>query len=345
MSSAQIARPSLRAWPHRARQGVTRTLFIAAVAGLALPVLASHAATTSGLQAQADAIAGQVASDNAALSQIGGTYLAAVDNYDHDLRTLAATTHELTVVGANITRTQRLLERAAVQAYVGEGASDAISLYLSGLPNRIVTSDAYLGIATRDVASAVTTLRNDRIALASARTTEQRATIAAAAALSASTTARSHAIATLVSEQSVLSSVKGHLAALVAAQTAAAERAAAERAAAAAAAAAAATAATSTGPPPLSAVATISTTASPPSSISAAFAAIRNCESSDDYSLNTGNGYYGAYQFSYGTWIGLGGTGLASNATPAEQDAAAYKLYLASGWAPWPECAAIAGLR
>ena len=74
------------------------------------------------------------------------------------------------------------------------------------------------------------------------------------------------------------------------------------------------------------------------------FAAIRNCESDGDYGLNSGNGYYGAYQFSASTWSGLGEPGLASQAPPSVQDAAAYRLYEVSRWASWPTSAAIAGL-
>jgi hypothetical protein len=151
--------------------------------------------------------------------------------------------------------------------------------------------------------------------------------------------------------------VKGHLAELVLAQEAAAERAAEEKAAAAAeaaqAAAAAAAAKTTTttppapstsGPPASSAVASLNPGATPPNSLAADFAAIRRCEASGDYALNTGNGYYGAYQFAYQTWIDLGETGLPSAAAPATQDAAAYRLYLRSGWSSWPACAAITGL-
>ncbi|MEA2826992.1 MAG: resuscitation-promoting factor RpfA, partial [Actinomycetota bacterium] len=36
------------------------------------------------------------------------------------------------------------------------------------------------------------------------------------------------------------------------------------------------------------------------------FAALADCESGGDYSINTGNGYYGAYQFSLSTWQSLG---------------------------------------
>jgi resuscitation-promoting factor RpfB len=49
---------------------------------------------------------------------------------------------------------------------------------------------------------------------------------------------------------------------------------------------------------------------------------LRNCESGGKDADNTGNGYYGAYQFSLGTWERLGLSGLPSNAPPAVQDQA-----------------------
>jgi hypothetical protein len=66
------------------------------------------------------------------------------------------------------------------------------------------------------------------------------------------------------------------------------------------------------------------------------FARIRQRESGGNYAENTGNGYYGAYQFSLGTWQGVGGTGLPSNASPAEQDMRAHMLYSQRGCSPWP---------
>jgi hypothetical protein len=69
------------------------------------------------------------------------------------------------------------------------------------------------------------------------------------------------------------------------------------------------------------------------------FAQLRQCESGGNYSINTGNGYYGAYQFNQQTWNAAGGTGLPSNASPAEQDARALALYNSRGWQPWT-CAA-----
>jgi hypothetical protein len=68
------------------------------------------------------------------------------------------------------------------------------------------------------------------------------------------------------------------------------------------------------------------------------WAALRNCESGDDYQADTGNGYYGAYQFSLTTWQSLGYSGLPSAAPPAVQDAAAQQLYHQAGWSPWPVC-------
>lgn len=49
---------------------------------------------------------------------------------------------------------------------------------------------------------------------------------------------------------------------------------------------------------------------------------LRTCESGGNYQDNTGNGYYGAYQFSLGTWQRLGLSGLPSDAPPSVQDQA-----------------------
>jgi hypothetical protein len=71
---------------------------------------------------------------------------------------------------------------------------------------------------------------------------------------------------------------------------------------------------------------------------------LRMCESGGDYATNTGNGFYGAYQFALSTWYGLGFTGLPSDAPPAVQDRAAQELQARSGWGQWPACSAKLGL-
>jgi hypothetical protein len=75
----------------------------------------------------------------------------------------------------------------------------------------------------------------------------------------------------------------------------------------------------------------------------AQFAALRVCESSDHYGDDTGNGYYGAYQFDEQTWLGLGYGGYPYQASPATQDQAAERLQAARGWEPWPACSAKLG--
>lgn len=63
---------------------------------------------------------------------------------------------------------------------------------------------------------------------------------------------------------------------------------------------------------------------------------IRMRESGGNYATNTGNRYYGAYQFDLATWRSNGGTGLPSEASPAEQDMRAQMLYERRGCSPWP---------
>jgi hypothetical protein len=106
-------------------------------------------------------------------------------------------------------------------------------------------------------------------------------------------------------------------------------------------------------------VATAPTTASTPSTVPVAasggsggggghaggvWLSLRRCESGDNYAENTGNGYYGAYQFSQSTWTGLGFPGRPDQESPAMQDEAAMKLQAQSGWGQWPACAAALGL-
>jgi Transglycosylase-like domain len=70
----------------------------------------------------------------------------------------------------------------------------------------------------------------------------------------------------------------------------------------------------------------------------AVLAAIRECESGGNYTTNTGNGFYGAYQFTLSTWESVGGVGLPSDAPPREQDKRAARLYRELGPGPWPVC-------
>lgn len=74
---------------------------------------------------------------------------------------------------------------------------------------------------------------------------------------------------------------------------------------------------------------------------------VAECESSGNWSINTGNGYYGGLQFSYTTWLGFGGGQYASyahRASKAEQIDTAQEVLKVQGPGAWPVCSQRAGL-
>ncbi|GFH37287.1 LysM peptidoglycan-binding domain-containing protein [Streptomyces pacificus] len=69
--------------------------------------------------------------------------------------------------------------------------------------------------------------------------------------------------------------------------------------------------------------------------------AVAQCESGGNWSINTGNGYYGGLQFSASTWAAYGGTAFASTAdkaTKAQQIQIAEKVLAGQGKGAWPHC-------
>ena len=66
--------------------------------------------------------------------------------------------------------------------------------------------------------------------------------------------------------------------------------------------------------------------------------AIAACESGGDPTTDTGNGFYGKYQFTLETWAAVGGSGNPAQASEAEQDRRAAILYAQAGASPWPVC-------
>jgi hypothetical protein len=96
--------------------------------------------------------------------------------------------------------------------------------------------------------------------------------------------------------------------------------------------------------PPASTVRRVAAPVVTAGSLGGVWACIRNHESGGNYAINTGNGYYGAYQFSLSTWYSVGGTGLPSQASPAEQDMRAQILQARSGWGPWPTTSVMCGV-
>jgi hypothetical protein len=66
---------------------------------------------------------------------------------------------------------------------------------------------------------------------------------------------------------------------------------------------------------------------------------IASCESGGDPAAVSSDGTYrGKYQFDYGTWASMGGSGDPAAAPESEQDYRAALLYASSGSSPWPIC-------
>ncbi|MEY9947119.1 transglycosylase family protein [Kitasatospora sp. GAS1066B] len=75
--------------------------------------------------------------------------------------------------------------------------------------------------------------------------------------------------------------------------------------------------------------------------------AVAQCESTGNWSINTGNGFYGGLQFTSSTWAAFGGTQYApqaNQATEAQQISVAEKVLAAQGPGAWPVCSVKAGL-
>ncbi|HET9061636.1 MAG TPA: transglycosylase family protein [Acidimicrobiales bacterium] len=92
------------------------------------------------------------------------------------------------------------------------------------------------------------------------------------------------------------------------------------------------------------ATSTATTAGGHPPPLGGAWLELRQCESGDNYAANTGNGFYGAYQFSGQTWSDLGYPGRPDQEPYWMQDQAAERLHAAQGWSPWPSCSAALGL-
>jgi LysM repeat protein len=66
--------------------------------------------------------------------------------------------------------------------------------------------------------------------------------------------------------------------------------------------------------------------------------AVAQCESGGNWSINTGNGFYGGLQFTQSTWASHGGQGSAVNASREQQIAVAERVMKTQGIGAWPVC-------
>ncbi|MCK4176073.1 transglycosylase family protein [Aciditerrimonas ferrireducens] len=299
-----------------------------------------------------------------ALHRSGLALAADRGRVEHLEADLADQRAELGRLKDRLAATRAQLRQVAVRAYVtGAGSAGSFGPVTALLANSELQAAArseYQDLVDGDLATAVARWRVAQVAV-ERHEARLDALLASAQAAQAQATAQDQQLTSQLSQERTL------LAQVQAAEEAAAQQAAAQQAAAARAATPQASApspqptgqgaplavsAQLVSPPSPTPPAPTSSTSDPssatgsgPSSLAEDLARLRACESGDDYTANTGNGYYGAYQFSLQTWQALGYSGLPSAAPPAEQDQAAARLAETAGWGQWPVCSALLGLQ
>ena len=104
-----------------------------------------------------------------------------------------------------------------------------------------------------------------------------------------------------------------------------------------------------TAPVVAAAAVAVALTASPAAAVSGnVWDRVAACEAGGNWSINTGNGFYGGLQFTHSTWLAYGGGQYASNANLAsksEQISVAQKTLAGQGPGAWPVCSVKAGLN
>ena len=335
----------------RAIRPLARPRLLAAAAVLAgataLPMLASQSAGAAPTSSQGQTLAGQAASlDEALVSTSAQLHdlavrtaaaSAAVARAD---RLLAVDRAALARMAGRLAATRAALRAEALAQYMGHSSSSStVALLSSGTSTQAEARQEYVSLSNGGMATAIDSYRSARAALARRQAHLHDQVLADQNAFASLVRQRQSLNQAVHHEQQLLAQVQARQAALAAQEA----QAAAARQAAMAAARAARAAQAAQGAPLAVSVATLGGSSSS-ASFAEDLARLRQCESGDDYQANTGNGYYGAYQFALSTWESLGFSGLPSAAPPATQTQAATELQHEAGWGQWPVCAALLGL-
>jgi len=273
------------------------------------------------LASQAAALQSSLVTTGQQLHQLAVATLEADRRLAADRSALAASEQELAGLRSALQRAELLSRRLALATYMDFGSSEPSEAFAAvehGTSTELTARQAYATLASDTESTAIDRYLHLRVQLAAEVRRESAEQVAATAAYGMLAARYQAMQQTARHEQAMLDAVRQQAAA--AAQAAQAAQAAA----------------------PASVPYTVMVSAN--GSLAEDLARLRQCESGDDYQANTGNGYYGAYQFSLATWEGLGYQGLPSQAPPPEQDQAAITLEQRDGWGQWPVCAALLGL-
>ena len=352
----RAAAAALRARRRRAMRTLARSGVALVVLGAPFMLLTGKAAASG-----ATSLSGQIAALTSQVTAGAAKVYAATVAYEQDTtaaqvlsQEVATDTSALAKISADAKAARAALRNAALAGYVGELGAPQVSNSSGALGATLRTT--YLSVVAGNVTQALQNFTLMESQVSAAQKVLGHDLAAANAAVGEAGAAKAAAVAQASQVDVQLAALRQDLAATVAQSAAqqAATRAAPsstqglplgnglERVVA----PVVASVQTGTSAPPGtgSPVAPPSSGASS-SSAGGIWAELRNCESGGNYRADTGNGFYGAYQFTQQTWSDLGFAGRPDLAAPSTQDAAAQKLEAASGWGQWPACSAALGLH
>ncbi len=321
-----------------ARAGSLAMAAGALAAAAVLPVAAAGASptTASRLASQASALQTQLVSTAHQLHALAAGTLEASARLTAANAAIQNEQATLSQLRTDLSQATATLRTVAIQAYMSDSGSDSALAIFSSSPTEASAMREYTAVASGTESGAIDTFRRARTIVTQQQAvmrSEQAAATAAYDMLGRQYTALQKSI---LHEQAMLAAVQQQQQVLAQQQAFARQQALValhEQQAAAQAA--------RQGAPLAVDVGSLVPTGS---SMAQDLARLRECESGGDYQADTGNGYYGAYQFALSTWQGLGYSGLPSAASPATQDQAAMRLEQFAGWGQWPVCSAMLGL-
>ena len=263
-------------------------------------------------RAEISALESQVTRGAGAIHDLTVAYDQASLESDALAQEVRADRQRLAQLQQEVASSERALRREALMSYTG--GLDPMTALPSGEDPSVRA--AYLSIASGSVSDDVDRYRTEQAQLNTATSNLERQEQASDAAGLEVAAARASALAQAAAEESQLASLEGRLHNLLAA-----------------------------GMPVNNGLVSVVHAIVSPGGAGGVWLQLRECESGNNYRANTGNGFYGAYQFSQSTWNNLGYPGRPDLESPGMQDAAAQKDQSEHGWSQWPACSAAMGLH
>jgi len=267
---------------------------------------------------QIAAIEGQVSAGASAIHSLTAAYDQASLQAETLAQQVAADEARIAQLRQKVSSDQGALRKEAIMSYTGGTVKATGSLPPGDDPS---VRAEYLQVATGDMTDTVDQYRLQQSQLSAAAANLERQVLASQAAADKVGLARANALSRAAAEQAQLTSLESRLGSLEAAASRATQ-----------------------GMPVNNGIVTVVRSLVSGGGAGGVWLQLRECESSDNYQANTGNGFYGAYQFSQSTWSNLGFPGRPDQEPPGMQDAAAQKDQSESGWSQWPACSAALGL-